>query len=481
MKKIFILILFLAFQKQFAQNLVCFTTPQPAKPVGSSMKSWMVSNAKADFNNDGIDDIFSATVNGIALLQSNGTGSFSSDTILDIGLTTGAVLTGDFNNDGRADIAATVPDSNKVAIILGTGTGTILSVFVFSVGLLPCSLASGDFNNDAKIDLAIANYSSNTVSIYKGVGNGTFTFLTNYNVGVNPSILIAGDFNNNGNLDLMVNSTNASYILKGNGAGLFAVSTFSNLLATNLITRDVTADGNLDVLYTHLNDSLVYLAKGNGNYTFLPAISYSLSHTNGYHTLNGLYADDFNNDGKMDFICASTDNSTFISHECYLEIFNGQGSGNFTGPSSFSVSSTGFQVPFGFIPVDANNDSKLDIVVALDNAGIIEILYNCNTVGVIENSEDKYGIALYPNPTSDIINISFDLETEIKKVEIFNDFGQLIHQEIVIFKDNGTVINTKELPNGVYHLTLRQAQGYNTVIATKQFVISRYLNSDNSN
>ena len=32
----------------------------------------------------------------------------------------------------------------------------------------------GDFNGDGKLDLAVANYGSNTVSVLLGNGNGTF-------------------------------------------------------------------------------------------------------------------------------------------------------------------------------------------------------------------------------------------------------------------------------------------------------------------
>ena len=44
-----------------------------------------------------------------------------------------------------------------------------------SVGLCPVSVAIGDFNGDGKQDLAVANSGSNTVSIRLGNGLGGFS------------------------------------------------------------------------------------------------------------------------------------------------------------------------------------------------------------------------------------------------------------------------------------------------------------------
>ena len=75
------------------------------------------------------------------------------------------------------------------------------------VGAYPYSVAIGDFNGDGRPDLAVANVDSNTVSVLLGNGDGTFQAAVNYGVGTKPFSVVVGDFNGDGKPDLAV--TNA--------------------------------------------------------------------------------------------------------------------------------------------------------------------------------------------------------------------------------------------------------------------------------
>ena len=72
---------------------------------------------------------------------------------------------GDFNGDGKLDLAVANADSNNVSILLGTGTGSFGAATNFGVGTGPRSVAVGDFTGDGTLDLAVANLGSNNVSI----------------------------------------------------------------------------------------------------------------------------------------------------------------------------------------------------------------------------------------------------------------------------------------------------------------------------
>src|SRR6185295_15405813 len=72
----------------------------------------------------------------------------------------------DYNGDGKLDLAvAHTGGLNKVAIYLGTGTGGFSAPADFATGLVPNTVAVGDFNVDGKPDLAVANGNSNNISI----------------------------------------------------------------------------------------------------------------------------------------------------------------------------------------------------------------------------------------------------------------------------------------------------------------------------
>ena len=92
-----------------------------------------------------------------------------------------------------------------MSILVGNGDGTFTVKPNLATGLVPYSLTAGDFNNDGKLDLAVTNFgASSTVSIFIGNGDGTFQPGVSYSVGSGPISVVTGDFNGDGNLDLAV-------------------------------------------------------------------------------------------------------------------------------------------------------------------------------------------------------------------------------------------------------------------------------------
>jgi len=70
-----------------------------------------------------------------------------------------------------------------------------------AVGSSPLSIAAGDFNGDGKIDLAVANSGSNSISILLGNGDGTFQTHVDFATNFAPQSLATADFNGDGHLD----------------------------------------------------------------------------------------------------------------------------------------------------------------------------------------------------------------------------------------------------------------------------------------
>ena len=119
------------------------------------------------------------------------------------GTTPYSVAVGDFNGDGKLDLAVANEGSDNVSILLGNGDGTFQAAVDYGAGTDPDSVAVGDFNGDGKLDLVVANDDSNNVSILLGNGDGTFQAAVNYGVSA-PSSVAVGDFNGDGKLDLAV-------------------------------------------------------------------------------------------------------------------------------------------------------------------------------------------------------------------------------------------------------------------------------------
>src|SRR5262249_26119387 len=134
-----------------------------------------------------------------------------------------SVAVGDFNGDGKLDLAVANSGSGNVTILLGDGKGAFPTNATVGAGNGPISVAVGDFNGDGKPDLAVANYDDNDVTILLGDGAGGFSPAPGSPVGAetNPRSVAVGDFNRDGKPDLAVaneGSDNVT-ILLGNGLG----------------------------------------------------------------------------------------------------------------------------------------------------------------------------------------------------------------------------------------------------------------------
>src|SRR6266446_3050476 len=112
-----------------------------------------------------------------------------------------SVAVGDFNGDGKLDLAVANFDSNDISVLLGNGDGSFQAALTFAAGSSPVSVAVGDFNGDGKLDLAVANSGSSYPSVLLGNGDGTFQAALSFAGRSGTSSVAVGDFNGDGKLD----------------------------------------------------------------------------------------------------------------------------------------------------------------------------------------------------------------------------------------------------------------------------------------
>jgi hypothetical protein len=144
-----------------------------------------------------------------------------------------SLVTGDFNGDGIPDLAvATVEDrpggGGCITVLLGLGAqgnGGFQQAFHLDIPGIPSALVTGDFNGDGKLDLAVATIAEDRpggggcIDVLLGQGDGTFQQAFDFHVHGHPTALVVGDFNGDGNLDLAVANGGGVTILFGNGDG----------------------------------------------------------------------------------------------------------------------------------------------------------------------------------------------------------------------------------------------------------------------
>ncbi len=179
-----------------------------------------VAIAAGDFNGDGETDL--AVVNqgdsthtpSVSILLGKGDGTFTLQSTLATGNTPSAIATADFNADGLLDLAVTNQADNTVSIFLGnlSNPGTFSAKTDFITGTAPVALATGDFNVDGRPDLAVANQSDSTVSILVGLGDGTFAPKFDVTTGTGPVGIVSTDFNGDNTPDVATANQTANTV-----------------------------------------------------------------------------------------------------------------------------------------------------------------------------------------------------------------------------------------------------------------------------
>lgn len=346
--------------------------PPASYPVGKTPTSVAVGN----FNHDGKPDLAVADSQSgaVGILLGKGGGVFGSPTKYQAGNTPVWVAAADLNGDGNLDLAVADSVTGGVSVLLGEGTGAFQPPVFYRTGGCPNSAATGDLNGDHKVDLVVSNSCSSTVSVLLGRGNGTFGRAADYSTGSGsePGSVVLGDLNGDGKPDVVTANfqDDVVSVLLGNGDGTLQphVDYPTGTFPTSVALGDFNRDGILDLA---VNSSTSYgpgglsVMLGNGDGTFQPAVDYT---TQVYPF--AVQAGDFNRDGKLDLAVVSFEEST-------VDLFLGNGDGTF---QSYVPYATG-EGPVQLAVADLNGDHAPDIVT-------VNVV---NTVSVLLNTGKKSG------------------------------------------------------------------------------------------
>jgi uncharacterized repeat protein (TIGR01451 family) len=288
-----------------------------------------------------------------------GATEFAKAKVYPVGTNPDFIATGDFNEDGKLDMAVANADSSNVSILLGNGDGTFQAAKNIAVSGGVGPIVVGDFNGDHKLDFVAG--SGTNATLFLGIGDGTFGPPTQ--ISVDASFLLAADFNQDGKLDLLT----PGGLLLGNGDGTFQSPRNVGVEGAFQVA-DFNGDSKLDVL----SRSGVYL--GNGDGTFqpprpLPGIC-GFPSSCGY--VDFAPAADFNGDHKLDLAVTVASKCLFCTKATFsAAILFGKGDGTFQLPVYLGVGDE------AITSGDFNGDGKPDIASAptiFQGSGLVHVL-----------------------------------------------------------------------------------------------------------
>jgi FG-GAP-like repeat len=262
--------------------------------MGASFAGEAKEVAVADFNGDGKLDIAAIGSAGqIAILYGNGDGTFKAPVYIAIDSNDGftALVTADFDASGTPDLGLLTEDG--VLWLLyndGKGNFTQQGVPIDSqpAGFTTTALVVGDFNADGRPDIAWVEQNSDQSAdntVWSALNTSKGIFSAKHEVGTLPvgfGNLLSADLDLDGKSDLVTWTTQLEEncctelpvtAYYSTGSGTFTSSVLTSAITDDVGVTDINADGNQDVLIA--GNAGVTVLLGNGNRTFANAATYT--------------------------------------------------------------------------------------------------------------------------------------------------------------------------------------------------------------
>lgn len=384
MKKLYLYLSILSCFTQlnfYSQIFPCFSQASNS-PFTIQAGAFSISSAVGDFNLDGKQDMALANsgLGNISVYHGTGIGTFTLANTFTVNGNPENIIVANLNNDLYLDLVTANSTNNRITVLYGDTLGNFLSAIAFAnlVGG-PTGIGVGDFDSNGKLDLITSNYQTDSVTIYDGYASGNFdSTKIVLKADTNMTGIAVRDFNADGKLDFVVcsNTKNRVAVLLGNGNGTFNTPTYFNVGTDpqSVTTLDFDNDGKFDIATANYNGTASVLF-GNGFGSF--------SGLKNFTTQAGsaiIKAEDFNSDGKVDLLTGNMSSNS-------VTLLLGSGNGEIIGTRNYTVGSSPANVNSG----DFNNDGKIDFIAVNRNSDNVHVFLKNSSSQTLSGSLTSAG------------------------------------------------------------------------------------------
>ena len=450
-----------------------------------NLPSW--SMAAGDYDANGYTDLLYGGGNGVTFMKASNDGTSFTEVSGSEYVFSQRSNFVDINNDGHLD-AFVCHDVEPNVYYINDGNGN----FTYNQGGLGDYPSGGhygsvwiDHDNDRDVDLFIAKCGGESArrdnELHNNNGDGTFTEIGAL-VGLEDDMQTWSsawaDYDNDGDMDAWIGASSLGdgfhRLMRNNGDGTFTdvitgsgLETFNSTDIENA-THDFNNDGNADII------SAGKILYGNGDMTF----------TVGLGTfINGAFGD-ANNDGFVDAFEGNTIYYNDGNSNNWLKVYTVGTESNLDGIGARVEISSASRTQIrdvrsgeGFGDMSSLNthfglgtDDTVDVTIYW-TSGIIDIVEDVDAnqaIEIIEGStlglEDTLvdNLILYPNPTSNILNLGTVNEFDTPIYTIFDITGKRVANAKLMSES----IDVSHLSNGSYILRVFDKK----IIKTQRFI-----------
>jgi hypothetical protein len=403
-----------------------------------------------DINNDSLKDIIVSqkytSNNKISYYLNQGSGSFGAQQVLGENITLPpALASGDFNNDGWADIVTISQTDNELILFINNNgifpTEQVIDTTIFH----PVDVKVTDIDNDGDDDIIAIGDTSLIINYNDGIGNFTKIIVPQ---GINTEYydLAINDIDGNGFDDIIIGGVKTLVYKNTNGIINFDLQRTNSINEPNLVTlvnlNDFDNDGDIDLIIggQSQTDLRWYSNNGNGFFSLEQIIE------NDAINCMSVSLNDFDNDGDIDLFTIFPQSGKVVWYE-------NDGNGVF-GSQKLIHQGT---IPFTnkVFSDDLNNDGLTDIIWSR------ELSFHLNFLPLSVNEfNSSVNFEIYPNPASNRVNIKSNFDG---KLSIYDNLGQLIYSDLKVLQGDN-----------IFNLNLNP-QIYNLILETKIIFMHKKL------